>query len=141
MSGNSTVCAAAIKQLEIFEREKMNVKVKEKGLYLKEKLQLLMSKYDIVGEIRGIGLSLGVEIVSNKKDKTKNKLAAAKISYNCIENGLLLTFLGENVLRIQPPLVITEEQIDKAVKIMDNSFEGYLNGEISDEVLKYAKGW
>ena len=100
-----------------------------------------MSKYDIVGEIRGIGLSLGVEIVSNKKDKTKNKLAAAKISYNCIENGLLLTFLGGNVLRVQPPLVITKEQIDKAVQIMDNSFSSYLNGEIIDEVLEYAKGW
>ena len=141
MSGNSTVCTAAITQLKIFEREKINKQVKEKGAYLKKKLLSLMDKYEIIGDIRGIGLSIGVEIVSNKKDKSVNRLAAAKISYSSIEKGLLLTFIGGNVLRIQPPLVITKEEIDRAVRIMDNAFEDYVSGRISDDVLEFAKGW
>ena len=141
MSGNSTICTAAIKQLEIFEREKINEQVIEKGIYLKEKLRNLMDKYEIIGEIRGIGLSIGMDIVNNKIEKIKNHIAAAKISYNCIDNGLLLTFIGKSTLRIQPPLVITKEQIDKAIKIMDNAFENYINNKIDDKILLYSKGW
>lgn len=141
MSGNSTVCVAALKQIEIFERENINKQVEEKGIYLKNKLQKLMDKYEIIGQIRGIGLSIGMEIVDNRIDKNKNAIATAKISYNCIENGLILTFIGKNTLRIQPPLVITKEQIDKAIQIMDNAFQNYINNKIDDKVLEYAKGW
>ena len=141
MSGNSTVCVAALKQLEIFKRENINDQVVEKGMYLKEKLYDLMNKYEIIGDVRGIGLSLGVDIVNNKQDRGRNKVAAAKISYNCIQNGLLITFIGGSTLRIQPPLVITKEQIDKAIRILDRALKAYKNDEISDEVLKYSKGW
>lgn len=141
MSGNSTVCTAAKKQLEIFERENMNNQVIEKGEYLKEKLKLLANKYEIIGEIRGIGLSLGMELVTNKNTKEKNYIAAAKISANCIENGLLLTFIGKSTLRIQPPLVITYDQIDKAVEILDNAFLNFMNNKIDDKVLEVAIGW
>lgn len=141
MSGNSTVCTAAIKQLEIFEREKINEQVIEKGKHLKGKLNELMDKYEIIGEIRGIGLSIGIDIVNNRIEKKKNYIAAAKIAYNCIENGLLLTFIGKSTLRVQPPLVITNEQIDKAIQIIDKAFENYTNNKIDDRVLLYAKGW
>ncbi len=100
-----------------------------------------MEKYEIVGQIRGIGLSIGMEIVDNRKDRNKNTVATAKVSYNCIENGLLLTFIGKNTLRIQPPLVITKEQIDKAIQIMDSAFQNYANNKVDDKVLQYAKGW
>ena len=141
MSGNSTVCSAAIKQLVIFESEKINEQVVEKGKYLKRKLKELMDKYEMIGEIRGIGLSIGIDIVNNRVEKSKNHIAAAKIAYNCIENVLLLTFIGKSTLRVQPPLVITKEQIDKAIKIMDKAFENYINNKIDDNVLLYVKGW
>ncbi len=141
MSGNSTVCTAAKKQLEIFERENMNKQVIEKGEYLMEKLKLLADKYEIIGEIRGIGLSIGIELVNNKDAKEKNYIAAAKISSNCIENGLLLTFIGKSTLRIQPPLVITYKQLDKAVKILDEAFYNFTNNKIDDNVLNETIGW
>ena len=68
----------------------------------------------------------------------KNYDAALKISYRSIETGLLMIFVGQNSLRIQPPLVITNEQIDKAVDILDHAFDDYVNGRIGDEVFKFA---
>lgn len=141
MSGNSAVCRAALKTIEIFEREDMNKQVVEKGQYLKNKLEKLMEKYDIIGEVRGLGLSLGVDLVTNRNTMEKNYDAAVKISYRAIENGLLMIFVGQNSLRIQPPLVITYEQLDKAVEILDNAINDYVNGRIGDEVFEYAKGW
>lgn len=141
MSGNSTVCTAALKQLQIFERENMNQQVVEKGKYLKSKLQNLYNKYDIIGDIRGIGLSIGVDLVHDRIEKQKNNIAAAKISYNCIENGLLITFINKNTLRIQPPLIISKNQIDKAIDILDYAFQNYVDGKIDDKVLLHAKRW
>ena len=141
MSGNSAVCRAALKSIEIFERENMNAQVVEKGEYLRQKLRELMDKYDIIGEVRGLGLSIGVDLVTNRETMEKNYDAAVKISYRAIENGLLMIFVGQNSLRIQPPLVITYEQMDRAIDILDNAIADYVNGKIGDEVFEYAKGW
>lgn len=141
MSGNSTVCVAALKTIEILERENMNKQVVEKGEYLKNKLLELMDKYDIIGEVRGLGLSIGIDLVKDRQSMEKNYDAAIKISYRSIENGLLMISVGQNSLRIQPPLVITYEQMDKAVNILNSAFEDYVNGKIGDEVFEYAKGW
>lgn len=141
MSGNSAVCTAALKSIEIFERENMNEQVVKKGEYLKGKLSKLMDKYDFIGEVRGIGLSIGVDLVKDRKTMEKNYDAAAKISYKCIENGLLMIFVGQNSLRVQPPLVITKEQIDKAVDIIDKVMNDYANGRIGDEVFEHMQGW
>lgn len=141
MSGNSTVCVAALKTIEILERENMNKQVLEKGQYLKDKLLELMDKFNIIGEVRGLGLSMGVDLVKDRQSMEKNYDAAIKISYRAIENGLLLISVGQNSLRIQPPLVITYDQIDEALKILEGAFEDYTNGKIGDEVFAYAKGW
>ena len=100
-----------------------------------------MDKYDIIGEVRGLGLSIGVDLVTNRETMEKNYDAAVKISYRAIENGLLMIFVGQNSLRIQPPLVITYEQMDRAIDILDNAIADYVNGKIGDEVFEYAKGW
>jgi len=140
-SGNSTVCVAGLKSIEIFERENMNKQVTEKGNYLKEKLMKLKDKYSIIGEVRGIGLSIGVDLVTDKETMGRNAEAATKISYKCIQNGLLLIFVGQSTLRIQPPLVITYEQMDKAVNILDNAMKDFVEGKIGDEAYQYTKGW
>ena len=141
MSGNSTVCKASLKTIEILERENINKQVVEKGEYLKGKLKNLMGKYNIIGEVRGLGLSIGVELVKDRNTMERNADAAIKISYKSIENGLLMISVGQNTLRIQPPLIITYEQIDKAIEILEKAFEEYVNGKIGDEIYEYAKGW
>ncbi|MBQ1282388.1 MAG: aminotransferase class III-fold pyridoxal phosphate-dependent enzyme [Bifidobacteriaceae bacterium] len=91
--------------------------------------------------MRGEGLSLGVEIVDSRETRNRDCKAAAKISYRCMQNGLLLTFIGKNTLRIQPPLVITKEQLDRAVEILFAAFDSFARGEIDDSALSVVKGW
>ncbi len=61
--------------------------------------------------------------------------------YRCWEKGLILTFLSDNVLRIQPPLVISGEEAEKGLTIVEESIKDYQNGAIGDEALRFAKGW
>lgn len=133
MSGNSTVCIAALKMLEIFERDNLVEQSRIKGEYFKNKLLYLKSKYDIIKDVRGLGLSIGVDL--------SDKISTTKIIYQCQQNGLVLISIGEYTLRIQPPLVITYEQIDKSIYIIEQAIKSLLNNEIPDEALSIINGW
>jgi len=141
MSGSSVVCAAGLKMVEIFERENMNHQAIEKGAYLRGKLLQMKEKYLVIGDVRGIGLSIGVDLVKDRKTMEKNYEATAKISYTCMDNGLILSFVGHSTLRIQPPLVITYEQLDRATEILESALSDYTEGKIGDDVLEKIKGW
>jgi 4-aminobutyrate aminotransferase len=91
--------------------------------------------------VRGLGLSIGVDLVKDRKTKEKAGEAAAKVCYRCWEKGVVLTFFAGNVLRIQPPLVISRQQMDKAIDIIEQAISEYLAGGIPDRVLQVAKGW
>lgn len=141
LSGCSAVCAGTLKMLEIMEREKLNEASAKKGAYLKEKLLSMKEKHEIVGDVRGMALSIGVDLVKNRDTMEKNHEAAAKISYRCMENGVLLTFVGQSTLRVQPPLVITYEQMDRFIEVLDDALCDLKDGKISDDILEQVKGW
>lgn len=134
LAGNASVCTASLKMIEIFERDNLVNKCKEKGKYLMNKLNDFKNKYpDIIKDVRGLGLSIGVDL--------PNRQTTTKICYQCIQNGLLVISLGENTLRIQPPLVITKEQLDKSIEILEQSIKDFLNNNISDEAFEFINGW
>lgn len=141
MSGNALSCAAALETIHVLRDEKLLEKSEELGAYAKERFEEMKEKYELIGDVRGIGLSIGVDLVVDRVSKVGNKEAAAKICYRCWEKGIILIFLASGVLRIQPPLVITKEELDRALDIIEESIVEYLNGEIPDEVLAVAKGW
>ncbi len=141
LAGNSACSVAALKNIEIIERENLLARSTELGEYFVEKLTAMKDKYDIIGNIRGKGLSIGVDLVKSRETKEKNGIAAAKICNRCIENGLVQIFISGSTLRIQPPLVITKEQIDKGLAILEESIQAFMDGKISDEVLLVTKGW
>lgn len=140
LAGNTTVCAAALKNIEIMERIDANKLSTEKGEYLKNKFIELREKYPVVGDIRGFGLSIGVDIV-NPGTKEKDPNATAKICYECFKRGLLLIFLNKTTLRVQPPLVIEYDQMDEAIDILEGVIQDLLAGKISDDVLSEIQGW
>jgi 4-aminobutyrate aminotransferase len=141
MSGNALACAAAYATLEVIKDEKLLEKSRELGNYAKGRFEVLMDEYEIIGDVRGLGLSIGVDLVKDRTSKEGNREAAAKICYRCWEKGVIIIFLGDGVLRFQPPLVITREEIDKAIDVIEESMKEFLAGDIPDEVLKTAKGW
>ena len=141
MAGNAVACRAALATIDVIREEKLLERSLELGKYIKNRFNKMKEKYDVIGDVRGIGLSIGVELIEDRTSKAKSHKAAAKICYRCWEKGLVLTFFAESVLRIQPPLVIEQEQVEKALSIIEESINEYLIGNIPDEVLEIAKGW
>jgi len=119
--GNPVSCAAAMANIRFLEEEGLIDKVQKKGEYLKSKLDTLKDKYEIIGDIRGRGLMFGIELVLDKTSKTPAVAEGKRIQDISLEQGLLIGLGGiyKNVLRIQPPLIITNEQIEEAINIIE----------------------
>ena len=140
-AGNPVCCSAAVATLKVIEDEDLIEHSREMGEYVKERLNHMKDKYTLIGDVRGLGLSIGVDLVKDRVSKERNKEAASKICYRCWEKGLILTFFANNVLRIQPPLIIKKEELDTAIDIIEGAINDFLAGDIPDEILRIAKGW
>ena len=111
--GNPFVCAAVSKVLDIFEQDQIVEHVQKVGAYLEEKLDVLVRKYDFIAERRGRGLIQGLEIQGRPVNEIVLKL---------LEEGLLVITAGSNVLRLVPPLVITEAHVDEMAEKLERAF-------------------
>ncbi len=112
-SGGPLVCAAGCAAIEALIEEKLTEKAAATGKYFKTRLEDLQSKHKIVKEVRGLGLMLGVEL----------RFDVFNIIQKCAQRGILILDAGRNVLRFLPPLVITKEQIDKTISVLDTVLE------------------
>ncbi|MCE5201042.1 MAG: aminotransferase class III-fold pyridoxal phosphate-dependent enzyme [Synergistaceae bacterium] len=139
LAANAVCCRAALATIHIIENEKLIRRSKDLGEKITDKISKMKENIPILGNTRGLGLTIGQEIVHS--DGLPDRNACAKICYRCWERGLILTFLGDNVLRIQPPLVITEGQVEEGLNILAASLNDYREGRIGDEVLAFARGW
>jgi 4-aminobutyrate aminotransferase len=118
--GNPVCIAAALKTIELLEGGLVGNSA-EVGAYLKSELQKLQKKYDCIGDVRGLGLMIGVEFVENR---TTNKPAPElrdRIEVACFERGLIILGAGTNTIRWSPPLILTKENVDVAVEIFDQA--------------------
>ncbi len=122
--GNPLSCAAAVAVIEIIKEEDYLEKAAKLGGLLKKKMEELKEDHKIVGEVRGQGMMLGVELVRDQKTKEPAIQEMLMIMEICRENGLLIGKggLDGNVIRLQPPLELTEIQIDDACAILDDAF-------------------
>jgi len=123
--GNPISSAAALANIKLMQDEKLPEKATKDGEYLLKRLKELKEKYPLIGDIRGKGLMIGVELVKDQKTKMPAKEETTKIRDYCRENGLLIGSGGVKgcVLRFQPPLVISREEIDSAIEILENSMK------------------
>ncbi len=110
--GNPLACAAIAKVLDLFEEQNILANVNETGAYLYEKLDALTAKYDQIRAHRGIGLMQGLECDMPVND----------IIHKAIEKGLLLINAGTNIIRFIPPLIVSKEDVDKMIEIVDACF-------------------
>ncbi|MGB9022962.1 MAG: aspartate aminotransferase family protein, partial [Candidatus Bathyarchaeia archaeon] len=119
--GNPVSCAAALANIDYLLENRLADEAGRKGKYLLQRLHELQQKHQLIGDVRGLGLMVGVELVKDQKLKTPALNEAAKIRELALSKGVLLGHGGVkgNTVRIQPPLVITEEQLDKTVQVVD----------------------
>jgi len=116
LSGNPLACLAGLNVIKMIEQQDLLKRANEIGEQIKKVLDF-PSKY--IGEIRGIGAMIGIEFVNDKKEKGSNKQFVQQVVRNCFEKGVLLLMAADgNVIRLLPPLVITDEQLQEALQIM-----------------------
>jgi 4-aminobutyrate aminotransferase len=140
-AGNPVCCAASLATIDVIREEKLLDHTIEMGQYTLDRFGKMQERFDLIGDVRGIGLSIGVDLVKDRTTKERNCEAAAKICYRTWEKGVLLSFFSGSVLRIQPPLVIGKAEMKTALDAIEESIEEYLKGDIPDSVLETIKGW
>jgi len=118
--GNPVACAAGLAVLEVFEEENMLAKSVALGEKLKARFEKWQQQFEIIGEIRGLGAMLGLELVKNENRQPAADEAKQLTSF-CLEKGLMLLSCGSygNIIRVLAPFVITDEQLEKGLGIME----------------------
>jgi alanine-glyoxylate transaminase/(R)-3-amino-2-methylpropionate-pyruvate transaminase len=124
--GNPVSMAAGIAVMDSIEADGLQQNSLETGGYFKRGLQQLMERHPIIGDVRGMGLMLGVELVQDRTTKEPAKEAALEVMERCREHGVLLGKggLDGNVLRIKPPMCITRADVDYALAVLDDVLGG-----------------
>jgi len=123
--GNPVCIAAALKTIELLQSGLIQNSA-EVGAYLKAGLEELMAKYECIGDVRGMGLMIGVEFV---EDRASNKPAPDlrdRVEVACFERGLIILGAGSNTIRWSPPLILTEENVMVALDIFDSAIAAAL---------------
>ena len=116
-------CAAALGVLEAFDNENILGNAMKQAEMMNSFLKILMNENEFIGDVRGYGPMIGVEIVESKNSKTPNKEKAQDIINNCRDNGLLLVTCGEygNVIRFMGPLTTPLNHVEEALEIFKES--------------------
>ena len=122
-AGNNVACAAGLAVLDILSGEGIGAQVIDAGQHLLQRLNALQQDYDLIGDVRGMGLMAAIELVHSKETKEPATEERRVILNDAFENGLTLLPAGESAIRFCPPLTIEKGDIDKGVEILRRSFE------------------
>ena len=123
--GNPICCAAALATVDLVEREYAANSARV-GEYFIGKLRELKLRYDCIGDVRGKGLMLGMELVENRSTKTPAADLCDRLVTRAYYNGLLLLMCGQSTIRFMPPLMITNADVDEALTILTASLDEVL---------------
>jgi 4-aminobutyrate aminotransferase/(S)-3-amino-2-methylpropionate transaminase len=120
-SGNALACAAALKVIEIMQRDKLAERSLEIGEKVTARYKDMQSRYSCIGDVRGLGAMIGIEFVKDTETKEPDAQITADIIQECAKNGLLVESAGiyGNVIRFLAPLVITDEQLEAGLDIFE----------------------
>jgi 2,2-dialkylglycine decarboxylase (pyruvate) len=122
--------AAGLAVLEVIEEERLVERARERGEYLLERLRELQAAHEQIGDVRGRGLLVGLELVEDRESRRPADMLGAAVTKECLRHGLSMNIVragsGANCFRMAPPLTISEDEIDLAVEILDASLKAVL---------------
>jgi 4-aminobutyrate aminotransferase len=135
--------AGALAAVKYVLENKLYDRASKLGSLATKRLEEMKERYEVIGDVRGLGLMIGVDVVKDKKTKEPDRKTALKIIWRAWEKGLIMMTYGKygNVLRIAPPLTIPEDDLERGLEIIEESVKDVLNGKVPDEVLKYMAAW
>ncbi|HHC6581012.1 aspartate aminotransferase family protein [Vibrio parahaemolyticus] len=114
-------CAAALATMEAIEQDGLLDKVKADSQFMREKLLEMKAKYPVIGDVRGIGMLWGIELVTDHESKARAYDEAEAVLYQCLNNGVSFKVSQGNVIQLSPPLIITREQLIEALAIFEEA--------------------
>ncbi|ASJ15261.1 acetyl ornithine aminotransferase family protein [Thermococcus radiotolerans] len=136
-AANPVISAAAYATLRIIEEENLLQNALRVGGFIQKRLREMQEEYEVIGDVRGKGLMIGAEIV--KPDGKPDPELTGKVCWRAFELGLILPSYGMfgNVVRITPPLVITEELAEKGLEIMERALKDAIAGRVTHRVVTW----
>ncbi|WP_218755554.1 aspartate aminotransferase family protein [Vibrio parahaemolyticus] len=114
-------CAAALATMEAIEQDGLLDKVKADSQFMREKLLEMKAKYPVIGDVRGIGMLWGIELVTDHESKARAYDEPEAVLYQCLNNGVSFKVSQGNVIQLSPPLIITREQLTEALAIFEEA--------------------
>jgi 4-aminobutyrate aminotransferase len=116
-------CAAALATIQIIEQEQLLSKVQQHSLYIEQRLLKLKEDHPLIGDVRGIGLLWAVELVTDRKTKTRAFDQAEALLYECLALGLSFKISQGNVIQLSPPLIISHTQLQNALDLFEQALK------------------
>lgn len=114
-------CAAALATMEAIEQDGLLDKAKADSQFMRAKLLEMKAKYPVIGDVRGIGMLWGIELVTDHESKARAYDEAEAVLYQCLNNGVSFKVSQGNVIQLSPPLIITREQLTEALAIFEEA--------------------
>lgn len=141
--GNPVCAAAAGAVLETIEREDLVGHAAEIGGYLMQALEALKQKHSVIGDVRGRGLAIGIELVEDRMTRMPARRETAMTVYRAFELGLVLYYVGvnSNVLELTPPMTLTREEAATGVELLDQALSDVAAGRVDQREVDAFQGW
>jgi 4-aminobutyrate aminotransferase len=141
--GHPVSCAAALATIDVIEKERLSENAVKVGSYVKKRFLEMAGRHELIGDIRGAGLILGIELVKDRETKEPAARETAKLCYQAWKNGLLTAYVGlnSNVLEITPPLILTIDQAESGIQILERSLSEVEDGKVPDSAVAPFAGW
>jgi 4-aminobutyrate aminotransferase len=112
-------CAAALATIRYIEEQGLLERARDLGRHALDRLRAMKARHRLIGDVRGLGLLLGVELVTDRTTRAKATDQAEAVMYSALSRGLSFKVTMGNVLTLAPPLIITREELDRALSILD----------------------
>ncbi|EQD80213.1 4-aminobutyrate aminotransferase, partial [mine drainage metagenome] len=125
--GNPLASVACVATIEAMKNENAVDNAAKRGVHLQKRLLELKDKYDAIGDVRGKGLMMAIDFVKDRRTKEPATKLRDKIEFESYKNGVILLSTGESAIRIIPPLIITDEQVDMGINAIENAIKTSLH--------------
>ncbi|MBW1676092.1 MAG: aspartate aminotransferase family protein [Deltaproteobacteria bacterium] len=141
--GNPISASAGLAVLKTVREENLPDHAAEIGHLLLSGLQDMAGRHRLIGDVRGRGLVLGIELVKDKTTREPAPLETAKVVYRAYELGAVIYYVGlySNVLELTPPLILSSKEAEEAIEILDQAITDVEHDRVSDEKIRGFKGW
>jgi 4-aminobutyrate aminotransferase len=141
--GNPISASAGLAVLKTIRDDHLTDQAAEMGAWLLTGLQAMATRHPLIGDVRGRGLVIGIELIRDKKTREPAPAETAKVVYRAYELGVVLYYVGlfSNVLELTPPLILNRQEAEESLQILEQAISDVEQGRVPDEKIRDFKGW